>query len=54
MEAFVFTKTPIKGTYTLLYKAEYGRYQSKWGEPISNYVHKSWGVTLEYCFGLQN
>jgi hypothetical protein len=52
LEAFVITKAPIKGNYTLIYKVEYGRYQSKWGEPITQAVHKSWGVTLEYSFGL--
>lgn len=34
LEIFVYTKVPIKGPYSLTYKLDYGRIQSKWTEQM--------------------
>jgi len=34
LELYIYTKVPIKGLYSLTYKIDYGRTQSKWTEQI--------------------
>ncbi len=34
LEVSVLTNVPIKGSYSLTYKVDYGRMQSKWSEQI--------------------
>eukprot|EP00347_Sterkiella_histriomuscorum_P022325 403330878 len=52
LDIFLYTKVPIKGPYSLTYKLDYGRIQSKWTEQIQKDVHKSKALTVEYTYGL--
>ena len=53
LEVSVESELPIKGDYSLTYRIDYGRNQSKWVEQVNKKDHQSRNLTLEYTFGSQ-
>ena len=51
LEATVFTKTPIKkGQYSMNYRLEYARTQSKWTETTARQFHQSKLAPIDFMF----
>jgi hypothetical protein len=53
LEASLFTKVPIKDKYSLSFKIDYGRSQTKWSEDVNKEHNKSRPLSFEYMFGLR-